>query len=138
MGQGPGFVPTFLYYFVGTTLIVTWVLSRGVEVPTEVGNPFPLAVLCGALAGGLGAFFNSHEQISVSVKNRGAFLKKLTDTLTEMGYRESKQQDGVTLYDRPAPSNLFSGKIFVQLEGKTANLSGRSRTIRRLKGKLEA
>jgi len=137
MTKGPGLTPTFLYYFVATTTIVIFVLSRGVETPIPLVNPAQFSLLCGLLAGAIGAYFNSHDTVELALKNRGALLKKLKDCLASMGYAETSQVEGVTIYERPAPSKFFSGKIFVQIEDKTATIAGRSNRIRALKKRLE-
>ncbi len=133
---GPGFVPTFLFYFVGTTLIVAFVIAQG--APELEVNPFQAAILFGLLAGGIGSYFNSHQTTSFPIKNRGAFLKALGDSLSQMGYGEKEKLEDLTIYERPVPSNFFSGKLFVQLEKETATISGRSSIIRSLKKRMQA
>ncbi len=133
---GPGFVPTFLFYFVGTTFIAAFVIAKG--APELEVNPFQVAILFGLLAGGIGSYFNSHQTISFPIKNRGAFLKALKDSLTQMGYEEKTQQEELTIYERPIPSNFFSGKLFVQLEKDTAMVSGRSSIIRSLQKRIQS
>lgn len=99
--MGPGWVPTFLYYFVCTTLIVSFVAEQGTEA-IQMGNPYPIGIFCGLVAGSLGAYFNSHITISLPIKNRGAFLAKLNAALTEMGYQETSQLEEFTVYERSA------------------------------------
>lgn len=134
---GPGFVPTFLFYFVGTTFIAAFVIAKG-AAGLEAGNPFQVAILFGLLAGGIGSYFNSHQMTSFAIKNRGAFLKTLKDSLSQMGYEEKEQVEDLTIYERPIPSNFFSGKLFVQLDKDTAIVSGRSSMIRALKKRIPA
>ncbi|MGQ9872106.1 hypothetical protein [Leptodesmis sp.] len=53
MQAGPGFLPTFLYYFVGTTLIVVLLIHQGVgnsALADGAGNPFTVGILFGLLA----------------------------------------------------------------------------------------
>lgn len=138
---GPGLVPTFLYYFVGTTAIVAFVLTRGLDNAAAIGNPYQIGIVVGALLGGLGAYFNSHNQIELPVKNRGAFLKQLNEALTAMGYQETEADDadqGVKIYQRPFPSGAFSGKLFVQIEGSQAAIAGRASSLRQLRKRLNA
>ena len=134
---GPGFVPTFLFYFVGTTFIAAFVIAKG-ATGLEGTNPFQVAILFGLLAGGIGSYFNSHQTASFPIKNRGAFLKSLKESLSQMGYEQKEEVEDLTIYDRPMPSNFFSGKLFVQLEQDTAIVSGRSGMIRSLKKRLQA
>jgi hypothetical protein len=135
MQSGPGFVPTFLYYFVITTLIVGFVTAKGLDNPELVasfGNPLRVGILFGLLAGGVGAYFNSHEQAEIPLKNRGASLKKLNDTLAQMGYAETQEIEGNKVYERTFPSSVLSGKLYIQLENTTATLSGRANVVRKL------
>lgn len=134
--KGPGFVPTFLFYFVGTTLIAAFVMDRGIG--TELAfNPFQVCILLGLVAGLVGAYFNSHQTLTLPIKNRGAFLKTLNQTLEQLGYREVGKLDEFTVYSRPAPSNFFSGKLFVEIEKDSATISGRGNKIRLLKKRME-
>jgi hypothetical protein len=134
--MGPGWVPTFLYYFVCTTLIVSFVAESGTET-LQMGNPYPIGILCGLVVGSLGAYFNSHITISLPIKNRGAFLAKLNAALTEMGYQETSQLAEFTVYERSAARKIFSGKLFVHIEPKSATISGRSLRVRTLRQRLE-
>lgn len=139
MQSGPGFVPTFLYYFVGTTFIALFVLSKGLEstdLATLPFQPFQLALLCGLTAGGMGAFFNSYEQLEFPLKNRGGDLKRVKQVLENWGYAEAQTVDQVTVYERPFPSRLFAGKVLVQEEPSTLLIMGRASRIRALKRQL--
>lgn len=139
MQSGPGFMPTFLYYFVSTTFIVVFILSKGLDSsnPLEVlANPFQVAIPLGLLAGGVGAYFNGYEQLEMPLKNRGADFKKLNQVLTDSGYAETREVEDVKIYDRSFPSNLFAGKVIVQVNEKTINISGRASRIRGLKKAL--
>ncbi len=141
MQSGPGFWPTFLYYFVGTTFIVVLLINQGVgdTVLTDgSGNPFTVGILFGLLAGGVGAYFNRHELLTIPIANQKAFAPKMNAVLTEMGFTEADQIEGVSVYERPIPSRFFSGRLFVQLENETATLSGRSRLVRSLQKRLQA
>jgi hypothetical protein len=134
---GPGFVPTFLFYFVGTTFISAFVIAQG-STGLEGVNPFQVGILFGLLAGGVGSYYNTHQTVSFPIKNRGAFVKTLKDGLSQMGYKEQEQEEDLTIYARPMPSSFFSGKLFVQLEQEAAIVSGRSSMIRSLKKRVQA
>lgn len=141
MQSGPGFLPTFLYYFVGTTFIVVLLIDQGVgnsALADSSGNPFSIGILLGLLAGGVGAYFNRHEVVTIPIKNQKAFAQKIHAALAEMGFAEAAQVEQITVYERPIPSRFFSGKLFVQLEKETATLSGRSRLLRSLQKRLQA
>lgn len=134
---GPGFIPTFLYYFVGMTFIAVFVISQGAENGLELGNPWQVAIVFGLVSGLAGGYVNSHKTIALPIKNKGAFLKTLKDTLTAMGYAETSQVDEFTVYERSGLSKFLSGKLFVQLEKETATVSGRSTQINTLQKQLE-
>lgn len=140
MQSGPGFIPTFLYYFVGTTFIVVFVVSKGLDNPELIdtfGNPFRVGILFGLLAGGVGAYFNSHNQVELPIKNRGAFLAKLKEVMTALGYTEVSEVEQVKVYERSGASKFFSSKLFVELDTKTATVSGRASSIRAVQKRLE-
>ena len=139
MQSGPGFVPTFLYYFVSTTCIVAFVLSKGFGNTGQLenlDNPFQVAILFGLIAGGLAAYFNSHEQMEIPVKKKEKDIKKLNQTLNAMGYSETDEIEQTKVYDRPFPASLFAGKLFVQAEEQSIHISGRASRIRGLKKAL--
>lgn len=134
--MGPGYMPTFLYYFVVTTFIVVFVVQQGGEA-LQIANPFQIGMFFGLAAGFLGARFNSSQTISLPVKNRGAFQKQLLKTLNDWGYQESSELNGFTVYERSGLSKFFSGKIFVQLDKNTATIAGRASKIRPLQKQLD-
>jgi hypothetical protein len=133
--EGPGFFSTFLFYFVGATLIAAFVLSQGADLGSV--NPLQPGILFGLLAGLVGAYFNHHETATIAMTNRGAFIQKLKTTLTEINYEETGRVEEFTVYQRSIPSRFLSGKLFVQLEKNHALFSGRSSLIKLLKQRLE-
>ena len=138
MGSGPGWIPTFLYYFVATTLIEALVLTQGLESNQLPGQTsFQIALLFGLVVGGVGAYFNSYETLTLPIKNRGAFTQRLGKALTQMGYVEVKTVESFTVYERSALSRFFSGKILVELGAKNATISGRASRMRQLRERME-
>lgn len=129
--MGPGYMPTFLYYFVVTTFIVVFIVQQGGE-ELQIANPFQIAMFFGLAAGFLGARFNSSQTISLPVKNKGAFQKQLLQALNNWGYQETSELNGFTVYQRSGLSQFFSGKIFVQLDKNTATIAGRASKMRSL------
>lgn len=134
--MGPGYMPTFLYYFVITTFIVVFVVLQGGE-ELQIANPFQIGMFCGLAAGFLGARFNSSQTVSLPVKNKGAFQKQLLNTLNDWGYQETSELNGFTVYERSGLSKFFSGKIFVQLDKNTATIAGRASKIRPLQKQFD-
>lgn len=135
---GPGFLPTFLYYFAGTTVIVAFVLAKGLEQSASLREVYQIGLVVGGIVGGLGAYLNSHREIELPIKNRGAFLAQMHRTFEELGYGEPAELDGIKVYQRPFPNSIFSGKIFVQVEAKQVAIAGRASQIRRLEKRLTA
>ena len=140
MQAGPGFVPTFLYYFVSTTLIVVFIISNGLseaEKSAFFDNPFQVGILLGLVAGGVGAYFNSYESFDFCLEKHGSNSKILAETLATMGYEKSQEIDHASIYERPFPGNFFAGKLILQFSENTVSISGRSNCIRTLKKLLE-
>jgi len=140
MRTGPGFLPTFLYYFSGTTLIATLILARGVSI--EGHSPFPtqLGLLVGVVGGLIGAAVNRTATLEIALAGKRQFASTLRQTLTDLGYVEipprENQATNLTIYARPRLAGLFSGKIFVQLDPQTATIASRAHTLRRLRDRL--
>jgi len=136
MQTGPGFVPTFLYYFVSSTLLVVFVISNGLgdAAQSEIfNNPFQVGILFGLITGGLGAYFNSYQSFKVPLKGQSSSSETLEETLTEMRYEKVQDIDQAKVYERPFPSSLFAGKLIVQMHEEAVVISGRSSRIRQLK-----
>ncbi len=132
---GPRFVPTFLYYFVSTSAIALFVLSRGLGSQLDVA-PSQVAIALGVVAGALGGYNNSTDTLEIPVKNKGGFAKNLQEMLHSAGYTAVDQLDEFTVYQRAFPSRLFSGKVYVNITKDRALISGRANLIRRLKKAL--
>ncbi|UBF25368.1 hypothetical protein K9N68_27790 [Kovacikia minuta CCNUW1] len=137
MQKGPGFLPTFLYYFVGTTLIGAIVISQQTGASLATGDPYQASILAGLLAGLSGAYFNRHTTISVPFTNKRAFIQKLKDALSQLGYEEKAKLAETTIYERPGWSNTFSGKLFVEIEPNSATISGRSGKLKALQRRIQ-
>jgi hypothetical protein len=137
MQFGPGFWPTFLYYFGGTALVFTLVTAKALNM--SVGNAFPqeVGLMGGLIAGLVGGYFNRTATISVSTKDKKSFTKKLNEILSSSGYQQTDEIEGVLVYERPRFSKFFSGRVFVQFEDGTATIASRSVQIKALKKQLE-
>jgi len=134
--MGPGLLPTFLYYFVATTLIVAIAVSQGTGTSLETGDPYQVGIVFGLLAGAFGAYFNRYVMIAIPLKTK-AEKRHLSHTLSAMGYVETNQLEDVTVYERSALGKFFSGKFLVQIEQDTATISGRSSRIKALQKRLQ-
>ncbi|HEY9737424.1 MAG TPA: hypothetical protein V6D06_14120 [Trichocoleus sp.] len=136
--QGPGFVPTFLYYFSGTALVTTFLAVQTLGAGLETGIPNQLGLVFGSLGGLIGAYFNRNQVMAVPVTNRKTFLRQLEQLLAEKGYEldDAADLEEVSVYRRPAFRQLFSGRVYVQVESKQAFIASRATHLRWLKKKL--
>lgn len=137
--RGPGFFPTFLYYFSGTALVTTFLAVKSLGLSLETGIPGEFGLLFGSLGGLIGAYFNHNRLLEIPFANRKAFLNQLDQSLTEMGYAQDPDAmlEGVLVYRRTALRQLFSGRIYVQIGDKQATLSSRALHLRGLKKRLQ-
>jgi hypothetical protein len=136
MQFGPGVLPTFLYYFTATSLIVGFVTIRGLHLAPETGVPQVVGAIAGLIAGGLGAYFNRTATLTVSVQSKKKFLNQLESTLSQMGYQKTVEEDEVFTFERSA-GTLSPSRIYVQLEGETATIASRARILRQVKQAIE-
>lgn len=126
MQFGPGFVSTFLYYFVCTSFATTFVAAKGLNMGFSTGFPQQIGLILGLFAGLLGGYFNRTTSFSVAFNDRKDFLKLLENTLQDMGYSQSSEdEDGVLVYERSPVRKLFSGKMFVKLDAGEATIASR-------------
>lgn len=137
--QGPGFGLTFLYYFVGTALVITLLATQTLGVGLETGQPNQFGLLFGVIGGLVGASLNRSSTLALTCPSQKTFRQQLTNILAEMGYQEvtDTRDDGILVYQRTGLSSRFSGKIYVLIDGKTATLSSRTSHLRRLRQQLE-
>jgi hypothetical protein len=136
MMKGPGFVPTFLYYFVGSTFVAFFVLSHGANPDLALASPWGVAIAFGILSGLVGGSLNGHTTVQLPVNNTGDFTKKLQAVLIAQGYQETERVEAVTVYQRSDWTKMLAGKILVQLEPNTAQISGRSTHIKAIQKQL--
>lgn len=137
--QGPGFVPTFLYYFVGTALVTTLMASQTLGLSLETGGGNRFGLVFGLVGGLVGAILNRGSTLTLTCPSQKTFRQQLTNILAEMGYVEQPEArtDGIVVYQRPALQGVFSGRIYVLIAGKQAQLSSRASHLRRLRQQLE-
>ncbi|WP_293092874.1 hypothetical protein [Moorena sp. SIOASIH] len=98
--------------------------------------PYSVGVIFGLIGGLLGTYFNRTVTVSLEFKSKKVFTAALQDALSEMGFEETSKLDDFVVYQRPALSNLFSGKVFVQIGKGTATIASRSRNIKRISRKI--
>lgn len=137
MPKGPGFLPTFLYYFSGTALVTTLLAVKALDVGLNTGIPNQLGLVVGLLGGMVGAYFNRSVTLEVPFKGKKTFLKTLNSALAEMGYEPTSETNEIAIYQRSRLRQLLSGRVFVQIAGNTATISSRSIHIKGLKKRLK-
>ncbi|MEB3268735.1 MAG: hypothetical protein VKJ09_09365 [Leptolyngbya sp.] len=134
---GPGFALTFLYYFSGSALVATFLAVKSLGYGLNTGLPGQLALIVGAVGGFVGGFFNHTMTLTVPFKSRKQFLKTLVqDTLEPMGYELAEEVDDIRVYRRSPLRQIFSGKIYVEVQRDRAILASRALHIRALRKKL--
>lgn len=136
MTTGPGLVPTFLYYFVGTTLIVAFVVSQQTDLSLDTGAPYLVGILFGLFAGLTGAYFNRSLAFAAPFSDAAAFSQTLTQTLVAMGFEEQAATADCLVYERASLSGFFTVKVLVQVEANAAIISGRASIIKQLRKQL--
>lgn len=133
MQFGPGIAATFLYYFTSTAVVITFVASRAIGLGIDTGVPQQVGALGGLLAGILGTYFNRTTSFTVPVQSQKKFWNEMESTLSQLGYQQVAEEEGIRTYQRSSFSKWFSGRIFVQLEQQQATIASRAITIRQLK-----
>jgi hypothetical protein len=135
---GPGFGLTFLYYFSGIALVTTLLAVKTLGVSLDTGIPNQFGLIFGAVGGLLGAAFNRSMTLRVPFTSKKVFQQRLNTILNDMGYSEDSNAnlEGVDVYRRPLVSQLFSGKIYILLDDKQAQISSRASHVRSIKRKL--
>lgn len=136
MQFGPGVLPTFLYYFTATAVIVGFVTIRGMHFGLETGVPQIVGTIAGLIAGGLGTYFNRTIQVSVPVQSKKKFLNQLESTLNQMGYEKTAEEEEILTFERSA-GTLSPSRIYVQIEGETATIASRARIVRQVQQAIE-
>lgn len=130
--QPPGFGLTFFYYFAVTNLIVIGLVSLRFEVSWLDPTIYPIGICAGLIAGILGTNFNRNVTVTATIKRKAAWLKTFNETLADMGFEPQGELEDFTIYRKQAIATLFSGRVFLKLEGKTATIIGRANIIGKL------
>ncbi|WP_143467750.1 hypothetical protein [Leptolyngbya ohadii] len=136
MQFGPGVLPTFLYYFTATAVIVGFVTIKGLHFGADTGVPQVMGTIAGLIAGSLGTYRNRTTTLQLPVQSKKKFMNQLESTLNQMGYQKTAEEDEVLTFERSA-GTLSPSKIYVQLEGETVTIASRARILRQVKQALE-
>ncbi len=144
--QTVGWLPTFLYYFTGATLIAAMSSAQAFHLELATGEPFRFAIIPGLLAGLVGGYFNRTVSLVIphgtakpnTVTNPKTFTAQLNQALGDMGYGpKSELEGGYQVYQRSPLRHWLSGSILVQVTEGTATIFGRASNIKRLQKRLQ-
>ncbi|MBD2106510.1 hypothetical protein [Nodosilinea sp. FACHB-13] len=138
--SGPGFGFTFLYYFSGTALVTALLAVNSLGIGLDTGLPNLYGTLFGTAGGLLGAFGNRSTTLILPINSRKTFKRELDAALAEMGYTEDAEAnlEGILVYRRPFVRQLLSGRVYVLLSDKQAQISTRAVHMGGIKKRLEA
>jgi hypothetical protein len=137
---GPSFGFTFLYYFCGTALVTTLLAVKTLGVGLDTGLPNQYGLVMGAVGGLVGALANRSATLEIPINSRKTFKRALDAALGEMGYSEdeSASLEGILVYRRPFVRQLLSGRVYVLLSDKTAQISSRKVHMGGIQKRLKA
>jgi hypothetical protein len=133
---GPGFLPTFLYYFTASLLITALVSSQLLHLSMRTGIPLQLGVIVGLASGLLGGLLNRTTLVTLPIKNRATFTTQIHQVLTEMGYHPvalgEEADPNFLIYERSLLGRFFSGRVYVELQKKQAIIASRASVTQRV------
>ncbi|WOD41766.1 hypothetical protein [Nodosilinea sp. E11] len=137
---GPSFGLTFLYYFCGTALLTTLLAVKTLGIGLDTGLPNQYGLVFGVLGGLMGALVNRSTTLTLPISSRKTFRRELDAALAEMGYTEDPDAsaEGILVYRRPFIRQLLSGRIYVLITDKQAQISSRKIHMGGVKKRLEA
>ena len=136
--EPPGIAITFLYYFACTNVIVFFIaFTQSGRLGIDQSLLYQLGLVFGLLTGVLGAKFNRSITIKASYKNSKNFEKKLEKVLNNLGFITNSQLEEFTVYQIPTIKNLFVGKLFVEIEKRSATIICRASLAKQIKNQEE-
>lgn len=120
--------------------MATLLASKTLGLDLNTGVPSQLGLLVGGVGGLAGGIINRSRTLTLSCPRQKTFRQELNQVLNEMGYREDTdaRTDDVAVYRRSTLSQLFSGKVYLLIEGKQAHLSSRATQLQAIQRKLAA
>lgn len=138
--SGPGFGLTFLYYFSGTALVTALLAVKSLGLGVDTGLPNLYGTLFGTVGGLIGAFVNRSATLTMPINSRKTFKRELDAALADMGYTEDTEAnlEDIVVYRRPFVRQLLSGRVYVLLSEKQAQISSRAVHVGGIKKRLGA
>ncbi len=137
--EGPSFGLTFLYYFCGTALVTTLLAVKSLGIGLDTGIPNQYGIVFGIIGGVLGGLVNRSTVLTLPVSSQKTFKRELDAALAEMGYTEDTEAnllEGISVYRRPFVRQLLSGRIYVLITDKKAQISSRKVHMGNIKKRL--
>ncbi|MBE9112868.1 hypothetical protein IQ273_26125 [Nodosilinea sp. LEGE 07298] len=137
--SGPGFGLTFLYYFSGTALVTALLATKTLGIGLDTGLPNLYGTAFGAVGGLMGALINRSTTLELPISSRKTFRRELDAALAEMGYTEdgNAESDDILVYRRPFLRQLLSGRVYVLIGEKQAQISSRAIHMGGIRKRLE-
>ncbi|PSN77685.1 hypothetical protein C8B47_20750, partial [filamentous cyanobacterium CCP4] len=95
--------------------------------------------LFGVVGGLLGALVNRSTTLELPISSRKTFKRELDAALAEMGYTEDSDAnlDNILVYRRPFVRQLLSGRVYVLIGEKQAQISSRAVHMGGIRKRLE-
>ena len=132
--EPPGIGITFLYYFACTNLIVFFIgFTQGARLGIEQSLLYQLGLGVGVVTGILGATFNRSVTLTAKYKKSRMFKNSIEEVLTDLGFVPRSELEGYTVYQIPSIKSLFVGKVFVEINKRSATIICRSSLAKELK-----
>lgn len=132
--EPPGLVITFLYYFACTNVIIFLIaFTQSSRLGVDESVLYELGLVIGLLTGILGAQFNRSVTITASYRKSKNFEKTIKKVINDLGFTSDSQLEGFTRYQTPNFKSLFVGKLFLQIEKRSATIICRASLAKQLK-----
>ena len=132
--EPPGIAITFLYYFACTNVIIFFIaFTQSNRLGIDESILYQLGLVFGLLTGVLGAKFNRSVTVTASYRKSKNFEKTIQKVLNDLGFITDSQLEEFTVYQIPSFKSLFVGKLFLQIEKRSATIICRSSLVKQLK-----
>ncbi len=132
--EPPGIVITFLYYFACTNVIIFLIaFTQAGRLGIDESLLYQLGLVVGLLTGILGTKFNRSVTIAASFKKSKDFEQTIGKVLNNLGFVTNSQLEEFTVYQIPSLKSLFIGKLFLQVEKRSATIICRASLAKQLK-----
>ena len=132
--EPPGIFITFLYYFAYTNVIIFLIaFTQSSRIGVDESVLYELSLVVGLLTGVLGAKFNRSVTITAAYRKSKDFEKTIEKVIKDLGFSPDSQLEEFTVYQIPSIKSLFVGKLFLQVEKRSATIICRASLAKQLK-----